>query len=207
MSAPWAVIIAGGQGERLGNVRKADLRIGGVRLLDRVIDSLGDVQRPILVSTGANRLKLALTADCLAIPDRETSIAGPLAGLVAAVHALRDRGVTHGTLISLAVDTPFLPNTFVDRMCTALSDGAVAYAGWDDDFYPPNAAWNLAALGDLSARLSANDGPRSIKALQKAMNGTRVDWSAPGAKNPFSNLNTLSDLVELGFRAASPSGE
>lgn len=207
MNQPWAVIIAGGQGERLGQVRKADLRIGGVRLLERIIGSLGPVQHPILVSTGPNGLKLRLSADCSAVPDGNSPCPGPLAGLVAAVSALKRQGITQGTLISVAVDTPFLPNDFVARMSAALSDAAVAYAGWGDDFYPPNAAWNLAALGDLSNLLHAESGPKSLKALQKALSGRRVDWWTPEAKNPFANLNTLSDLVELGFRASLPPAE
>ena len=46
MSLPHAVIIAGGEGQRLGGVRKADLRIGGVRQIDRVIEALGAVAAP-----------------------------------------------------------------------------------------------------------------------------------------------------------------
>ena len=48
---PGAVILAGGRGERLGGVIKSELRIGGVRLLERVAGQLADCD-PILVAHG-----------------------------------------------------------------------------------------------------------------------------------------------------------
>jgi molybdopterin-guanine dinucleotide biosynthesis protein A len=52
MTLPHVVIIAGGRGMRLGVVRKADLRLGGVRQLDRVISALGKIVSPIMVASG-----------------------------------------------------------------------------------------------------------------------------------------------------------
>ncbi|MFN4211385.1 MAG: NTP transferase domain-containing protein, partial [Devosia sp.] len=49
MTLPHAVIIAGGRGERLGGVRKADLRLGGRRLVDRVADELGPLASPLML--------------------------------------------------------------------------------------------------------------------------------------------------------------
>ncbi|WP_052726295.1 molybdenum cofactor guanylyltransferase [Devosia epidermidihirudinis] len=207
MSLPWAVIIAGGQGQRLGGVRKADLRIGGVGLLDRVVTSLGPVQHPLLISTGPDDLKVRLPPDSVAIPDLDATCPGPLAALVAAVDALQKRGVNKGTLISVAVDTPFLPRDFVARMIAALGDAPAAFAAWGNDFYPPNAAWNLSALTDSRANLASRDSPNSLKSLQIALKAQRVDWFVSGGKNPFANLNTLSNLVELGVRAVSACGE
>ena len=200
MSLPQAVIIAGGQGTRLGGVRKADLRVGGVRQLDRLVASLGTVARPILVASGPRGQHLALPRDCVAVPDRDSAHAGPLAGLIAAVAHLAEGGLTAGLLVSVAVDTCFLPDDFAARLRDGLGNAAAAYAAWGEDFYPPNAVWRLEALQDLP-RLAGSGGPASLKALQRRLGAQRVDWASGSSANPFANINTLADLLALQARA------
>lgn len=201
MSLPHTVIIAGGKGERLGGVRKADLRVGGRRLVDRVAGALGDVAAPLMISTGPQDDGRGARDDALAVIDLDAPVGGPLAGLAAAVDSLHGRGVHSGLLVSVAVDTPFLPDSFVAVMLERLGDAPAAFAGWGREFYPPNAVWRIEALADLPAQVRQNRAPRSLKALQQAMGARRVDWAAGHAENPFANLNTVADLVALGRTA------
>ncbi|MET3925591.1 molybdenum cofactor guanylyltransferase [Devosia sp. 2618] len=195
MSLPHAVIIAGGKGERLGGVRKADLRIGGRRLLDRVIESLGAVAAPLMLSTGPT---LSISSDCVSVADLNADVGGPLAGLAAAVAHLDREGVSKGLLVSVAVDTPFLPRDFVAQMKDRLGDSAAAFAAWEDDFYPPNAIWRIEALTDLPERVRRGKAPNSLKALQVGLFARRIDWTEAGGENPFRNINTIADLLSLG---------
>ena len=197
MSLPYALIIAGGHGQRLGGVRKADLRLGGVRQLDRVMKALGTLAAPILVATGPRGRSLALPPDCVSIADGDSPCAGPLAGLVAAVAHLAESGTTRGLLISVAVDTPFLPGDFVSRMVAGIGDTNCAYATWGDDFYPPNALWRLESLQTLPAAVSRPDAPTSLKALQRNLGAVGIDWSDLSPANPFANINTLAELIRL----------
>jgi molybdopterin-guanine dinucleotide biosynthesis protein A len=197
MTLPHAVIIAGGEGQRLGGVRKADLRIGGVRQIDRVIGALGAVQSPILVSSGPPGRLLDLSPGFVMVPDVDAPCAGPLAGLVAAINWLTRHGIVEGLLVSVAVDTPFLPGHFVLRMGAALETAPAAFAAWGEDFYPPNAVWRIEALLTLPARIAAGDGPSSLKILQRTLEARRVDWAMDQATNPFRNVNTMADLVAL----------
>ena len=197
MSPVHAVIIAGGEGQRLGGVRKADLRIGGVRQIDRVIGTLGALARPILVSTGPERRRIELPADCAALPDLDAPHGGPLAGLAAAIDRLAREGITHGLLVSIAVDTPFLPANFVQRLEAALGEAPAAFAAWGDDFYPPNAIWRIESLQHLPLGIVGDAGPASLKALQREMGAVRVDWAEDAEANPFLNINTVADLVAL----------
>ena len=104
-----ALIIAGGTGQRLGGVRKADLRVGDITLLDRVSTALGPLDTPLMLSTGPGAPATPHPRPGLALPDLDLPIGGPLAGLLAALDSLRARAVTSGILVSVAVDTPFLP--------------------------------------------------------------------------------------------------
>ncbi|HWU19466.1 MAG TPA: NTP transferase domain-containing protein [Devosia sp.] len=200
MSAPYAVIIAGGQGQRLGGVRKRDIRIGGITLIERVRQALGAVAEPLLVATGPGEA-VRLDDGMLAVADLDGPLGGPLAGLAAAVDALQRRGVDNGVLVSVAVDTPFLPPGFAGTMAAAVGDADAVYAAWGEDFYPPNAAWRLGALSALPGQVRDGTAPGSLKALHGQLKGGRLDWSAGHERDPFANLNTLADLIELQRRA------
>lgn len=197
MSLPYAVIIAGGQGKRLGGVRKADLRIGGRRQLERVLAGLDGVARPILVATGPRGQRLALPDDCRDVPDLESPLGGPLAGVAAAVAHLAKTGNSSGLLVSIAVDTVFLPQDFVARMIEGVGDAAAGFAAWREDFYPPNAIWRLEALQGLPAALGGPRAPASLRSLQHSLGARRVQWGSQQATNPFANINTLADLLAL----------
>ncbi|UXN73029.1 NTP transferase domain-containing protein [Devosia sp. A8/3-2] len=202
MSAPYAVIIAGGRGQRLGGVRKGDLRIGGVRLIERVRLALGDVADPLLLAPGPGEAP-ETNSGTLAVPDLEGPVGGPLAGLAAAVEALQRKEVQSGILVSVAVDTPFLPQGFAAAMAVALGDAAAVYAARDEAFYPPNAAWRIEALSALPGRVRDGTSAPSLKALHRQLDASRYDWRDRYEHDPFANLNTLADLVALQRRARS----
>ena len=201
MSLPHAVIIAGGKGERLGGVRKSDLRVGGRRLLDRVAEALGPATSPLMISVGPDDSGHGRRGDALAVTDLATTLGGPLAGLAAAIASLRMRGVRGGLLVSVAVDTPFLPPDFASRLRDDLGDAAAAYATWSDQFYPPNAIWQIEALQNLPEQVLADAAPHSLRALQYALGARTVDWTGSAGINPFANVNTVADLIALGRTA------
>jgi molybdopterin-guanine dinucleotide biosynthesis protein A len=200
LSLPHGVIIAGGKGERLGGVRKADLRIGGLRLVDRVAGALGMVASPLMIAVGPVDDGRGRRVNALPVPDLEAPVGGPLAGLAAAVANLQARGIGEGLLVSAAVDTPFLPDDFVVVMEGELGDAPAAFAAWGTDFYPPNAIWRIEALRDLPQRVIAGMAPGSLKALQAGMGARRVDWTRRHAADPFLNVNTMAHLLSLGRR-------
>jgi molybdopterin-guanine dinucleotide biosynthesis protein A len=190
-----AVILAGGLGSRLGHVRKADLLIGGQRLINRVADRLEAVNGALLVSTGSHR-GTQLPKSAVGVPDREMESQGPLAGIAAAADYLREVGSAHDSLVSVAVDSPFLPEDYFARMTAGLE--RAAYAAFGADFYPTNAHWPLGALWDALGKHEPDAGPRAILS---ALDGRRVDWSPMLSENPFASLNSLSDLIGLQMRA------
>ena len=198
------LILAGGSGSRLGSVRKADLRLGGQTLMERVVAGLGATAPPLLISTGGVAEDLAAFGTPL--PDLDLPLAGPLAGLAAASQHLSGRAGRETIVVTVAVDTPFLPPDYVQRLVGAIAGGArAAQAGWQGNAYPTNAAWRLADLVDLVARIEAGTAPNSPKALLRQQNAVMVDWSGSHAEDPFANLNTLADLVTLARRASTRS--
>ena len=196
MTLPFGLIIAGGAGQRLGGVRKAELRLGGVRLLDRVAGAFGPVAEPLLIATGPHPAPPNLPRGAVPIPDLPYPPAGPLAGLAAAVLALQQRGVQSGVLVSAPVDTPFLPEDFAGIMVQALGPDAAVYARHGADFHPPVAAWRLEAIAFLPASFAEGSAPVSLRALQEQLGSRAVEWRV-GESNPFLNINTIADLLAL----------
>lgn len=201
MSVTAAVILAGGRGERLGGVIKANLEIGGERLLVRVSRALGSQAAPVVVSHGMHDpALLELLPGQLPAPDLPSDYAGPLAGLAGAIEALRGMaGIDR--IVSVAVDTPFLPADFVTRLDAALTtdvDAAVAhYRGQD---YPTNAIWRLSALAGLPEAVRAGTAPHSLRRLAGGLKAGFAAWDELAA-DPFANLNTPADRAALEHRS------
>lgn len=196
------LILAGGRGERLGGVIKSELVVGGVRLLARVAARLGGCA-PLLVAHGRiEPALLRLEADMIGVPDLDGDYAGPLAGLAGAMAYFGTLTVAPDLVISVAVDTPLLPDDFVQRLAGELGDRSAAIAAYGGQPYPTNAIWRIERFRDLPERVAAGTAPRSLKSLCAEAGGIHIEWPATTAGDPFANVNTPEDLAELERRAA-----
>ena len=202
MSTVAAVILAGGRGERLGGVIKSELIVDGRRLLDRVLAVLVECS-PVLVAHGQlPAADLFLPEDVLPVPDLQGAYAGPLAGVAAAVEALKHIDHPPSHLIAVAVDSPLLPPDYVSRLRDGIGNADAAIASYGGQIYPTNSIWRLAAFAGLTDGIIAGTAPHSLKRLALAANGVEIAWSPSADGDPFANINTPEDLAELQRRAA-----
>jgi molybdopterin-guanine dinucleotide biosynthesis protein A len=199
VSGVTAVILAGGRGERLGGVIKANLTIGGVRLLERVTAALSGADTILVAHGSIAPEKLDLLTGQVAIPDLASPYAGPLAGLAAAV----DWGLTQVAppeiLVLAAVDTPYLPPDYVGRLTRDL--GLAALAQFEGQPYPTSSAWRFEALRNLASTVLAGTAPHSLKRLADQLGAASVDFPPHAGGDPFANANTPADLLALQGRA------
>lgn len=192
------LILAGGSGRRLGGVRKGDLRLGNVTLLTHVVAALRPQCETILISVGSG--DIAGGSELIPLFDAPDGVAGPAAGLLAGARWC-DRNSSGASMVSVSVDTPFLPDDFVPRALDLLDTevGCVvaAYGGND---YPTNALWRAdSLLTHLDAIPFAPRGPR-LQDVQAALDGCRLDYSDIAPVNPFAGINQLADLLALETR-------
>ncbi|CAN7417859.1 NTP transferase domain-containing protein [Devosia sp. LjRoot16] len=197
------LILAGGRGERLGGVIKSELVLGGVRLLERVAERLRACS-PLLTGHGRiDPVALHLPSGMIAVPDLDGDYAGPLAGLAGAIAYLNALATPPELLVSVAVDTPFLPADFVTRLLEGLGEAPAAVAAYDGQRYPTNAIWRVARFRDLPERVRAGTAPRSLRSLCSAAQGLTIEWPKSAAGDPFANVNTPEDLANLQLRVAT----
>lgn len=94
-----AVVLAGGQGSRMGGVSKADLVVAGERLLDRVLRAAASARTRVVVGDVAVPAGVLLTRE-------DPPGTGPAAGIVAGLDAVTEP--SPWTLV-LACDLPDAP--------------------------------------------------------------------------------------------------
>jgi len=121
------LVLAGGQGRRMGGVDKGLQPLRGRPLMQHVIDRLRPQVDSVLINANQNLERYA-EFGCPVVPDRVGGFAGPLAGLDAGLHA-----TDAPMIVTVPCDSPFLPHDLVARLATARgaldADVAVARGG------------------------------------------------------------------------------
>jgi molybdopterin-guanine dinucleotide biosynthesis protein A len=175
---PAGVILAGGAGRRIGG-RKALVPLGGRPLISHVIDRIG----PQVCGLGLNA-EAEPDLDAFGLPTVPDILpaSGPLGGILTAMDWARSLGAAR--VLTVAVDTPFLPADLVERLMA--TDAPAAYAVTDRR--PPR------DHGDLVRRM--RDGLQETR-RQRRSKGPRLDRGSIGAMpvmfedaDAFLNINT-----------------
>lgn len=181
----FGLILAGGSGRRLGGVEKALLVVGGQTLLARSVARLSpQVERLALSANGDPAL---YGFDGPILPDEGGERLGPMAGLLVGLDWAATNGASH--LVTVSVDTPFVPTDLVRRLMAA---GAPAQARSEGRIHPTCAIWPVDVRANLRAALQAGD--RRIGHWATAQGAVPVDFK--GAEpDPFFNLNEPADLA------------
>ncbi|MGE5945425.1 MAG: molybdenum cofactor guanylyltransferase MobA, partial [Betaproteobacteria bacterium] len=112
------VVLAGGMGRRMGGVDKGLLELRGRPLAAWVVDRLRPQVDHLLINANQNRERYA-EFGCPVVADEIPDFAGPLAGLHAALSA-----ATTPLVATAPCDSPFLPETLVSRLFSALTAAA-----------------------------------------------------------------------------------
>ncbi len=198
---PPAVILAGGQGRRMGHADKALCLLAGKPLLDHVIARLAPQCDRLALSANGDAARFARFG-LPVLPDATPDHPGPLAGLLAGMDWAAADGAS--AILSVAVDTPFLPPDLAARLAAAAGQGAAIAASPDASgqmrAHPTAGLWPVHARADLRAALAA--GHRRLMAWAEAQNAVQVPFEAHPL-DPFFNLNTPAD-VALAERLIAP---
>ncbi|HEY3766895.1 MAG TPA: 2-C-methyl-D-erythritol 4-phosphate cytidylyltransferase [Gaiellales bacterium] len=131
MSATWAIVVAGGEGSRLGaDWPKAFVRLGGRPLLAYSIDLLEDhpgVDRVVLVVPAEWEEPATLLADQLAAGKIVAAVPGGATRALSVKAGLDEVADDAGTIVVHDAARPFASAELLDRLLAGLADhdGAV----------------------------------------------------------------------------------
>ncbi len=194
------VILAGGQGVRLGGGDKPLRLMAGRPMLDHVLERLKRQAGAIAISANGDPQRLA-GYGLPVIPD-EASGAGPLAGILSGMRWARAHGARR--LLTVAGDTPFLPVDLARRL-GEVDASRIAVASSRGRRHPVFALWPVALEADL-ARFLSSSVTLSVMAFLEPFEPVTVDFpfSLAGGKplDPFFNVNTPEDLAQAEALAA-----
>lgn len=183
------LVLAGGQGSRMGGVDKGLAPFRGRALVEHVIERLSPQVDEILVNANRNPEAYAGFGHRV-IADEIPGFAGPLAGF--------ERGLAHarGKLVAtVPCDSPFLPADLVARLRAALEAGgaelAVARTG-----VQPHPVFCLMRRGvQQSLREFLSTGQRKIDKWYTALRVVEVAFDDEA--EAFANINTRDELAGL----------
>lgn len=192
------IILAGGQGQRLGGLDKGLVPLGGAPLISHVIERLAPQVESIIISANRN-LDDYRALGHVVVSDSRGPWLGPLAGIATALGA-----ITAELALAVPCDTPFLPWDLRQRLQAELekrgADIAIAHDG--QRLQPMCMLLRRTLLPLLEAELAAGH----LK-VQRWMIDQRHCIATFDDATAFTNINGHADLTAAEARlAACPSG-
>jgi molybdopterin-guanine dinucleotide biosynthesis protein A len=180
------VILAGGQGRRMGSVDQGLKPLRGKPMAQWVLERFAPQVDEVLINANQN-LDTYAQFGCQVVPDEIGGFAGPLAGLHRGLSA-----ATHDLIATVPCDSPFLPLDLIARLYAALEDkqADLAVARTGDQPHPVFCLCRKSVLPGLTAFLES--GGRKIDAWYAALQVAEVLFDDEA--DAFLNINTLKDL-------------
>lgn len=186
MDAVSGIVLAGGQGRRMGGVDKGLQLLRGKPMVAWVLERLAPQVGEIIVNANQN-LEAYARFGHRVVPDAIGGFAGPLAGLHAGLSA-----VSHPLAVTVPCDSPFLPLDLVARLRAALGASDLAVAKTGDQPHPVFSLVRRAVLDHLAAYLAG--GGRKIDAWYASLKVVEVGFDDEA--QAFRNINTREELKD-----------
>lgn len=183
------LILAGGQGRRMGWIDKGLQPFRGRPMVEWVVERLAPQVGALLINCNQNVDDYARLGHAV-VPDRIGGFAGPLAGLHVGL------GEARTPLVATApCDSPFLPPDLVSRLRAALDaqQAQLAVARTGTQSHPVFSLCRRDLLDHLSQYLAG--GGRKIDAWYAALRVVEVAFDDEA--EAFANINTREELELL----------
>ena len=196
------VVLAGGQGQRMGGADKGWLLFREEPLVVHAIRRLEPQVGALLINANRELTRYRALGHPVVSDDKANGITpyeGPLAGVLAAM-----RACTTPWMVTVPCDSPLLPGDLVARMVEAVMQAnttpslatATTPSAGGHPAHPVFSLWHRSLEISLSAYLEG--GGRSMHQWLKQEGALQVPFEDAAA---FANLNTMQELEALQPRA------
>jgi molybdopterin-guanine dinucleotide biosynthesis protein A len=184
-----AVILAGGEGRRMGGEDKGLIEISGRRMVEHVLARIVPQVGRVIINANRNRTSYARLGHSV-FSDELNDFQGPLAGVATALAQ-----IDTPFLLTLPCDSPAPPEDLAARLYRALetqqADIAVAHDG--QRLHPVFALLRRELLPSLRDYLAAGD--RKIDLWFERHHSIAVDFADEA--EAFLNVNSPADRTDL----------
>jgi len=178
------ILLAGGQGRRMGGVDKGLQPLHGKPLAEHVLERLAPQVDELIINANQN-LDAYRKFGHPVVTDAISGFAGPLAGLHAGLKA-----ASHPLVVTVPCDSPFLPRDLVSRLLSCLKENQLAVAKTGDQPHPVFALVRRSVLANLEDFLAG--GGRKIDAWYGKLRHVEVPFDDEA--EAFRNINTREEL-------------
>ncbi len=189
------VLLAGGLARRMGGGDKPLRAIGGRTLIARAIDRIGPQCDGLIVNANGDPARFS-GFGLPVVADTVEGFAGPLAGILTALEWVAMHRPEIGWVLSVATDSPFLPDNLVTRLHEARTAAGVplACARSGDQTHPVVGLWPVTLAADLRHALVVED-MRKIDRWTARHGIAEAVWPTE-PYDPFFNANRPEELAE-----------
>ena len=189
------VVLAGGLARRMGGGDKARIRIGGVTVLERIIERLRPQCAGLILNANTDAARFA-DIGLPVVADSVPDYAGPLAGILAGLDWTAEHATQIEWIVSAPGDCPFLPRDLVTRLHQARvgASALLACASSAKRPHPAAAIWPVELREDLRRALT-RDGVRRVTEWSARYPFGMAAWAATPV-DPFFNINKPEDVAE-----------
>lgn len=181
------LVLAGGASRRFGGAPKAFALLAGKPLIAYALDALAPLRHKAINANHNTNEFLRFVSPV--VPDIIRD-AGPLGGIHAGLAwAASLEGIRW--LATVAVDIPFLPADFIERLAAA-RDAEAVIAATSRDKSPVCALWDVSQLPEIDFALK-----RGVRKMTDYLNliTCRTVMLPAGAHDPLFNVNTEQNLA------------
>lgn len=176
------LVLAGGQGSRMGGRDKGLVEYCGRPLVDHVLERISPQVEELLIS--ANRsLEEYARRGCRIVVDDFTGFQGPLAGVLAGL-----RAASHEWVLTVPCDMPHLPCDLARRLLAARHTHLIVVAVAGTRSHPAVMLIHQSLADQLAAYLQS--GKRSVHGFQESTGFVTVDFAAAD----MQNINSPDEL-------------
>ena len=198
------LLLAGGQSRRMGGGDKALRVIGGVPLLERVIERVRPQVETLVLNANGDPARFA-GFGLPVVPDSVPDYAGPLAGVLAGLDWTAEHHPDCTHIVSVATDAPFLPRDLVSRLVRGMkkSGADLACAASGGQPHPVIGLWPVRLREDLRHAV-ADETVRKVDVWTARHRLATVPFASEPI-DPFFNANRPEDLATAAAFLAAES--
>jgi molybdenum cofactor guanylyltransferase len=187
------LLLAGGQSQRMGGGDKGLRLLGGIPLLERVIERLRPQVDALVLNANGDPARFAHFA-LPVVADSVPGFAGPLVGVLAGLDWAASQRPDCPYVVSVATDAPFLAVDLFARLAKGLDEARadLACAASGGRSHPVFGLWPVRLRDDLRGAL-IDQGVRKVDLWTARHKLATVPFSDQPV-DPFFNANRPEDL-------------